>query len=135
MLCVSIGSAALDKLQRGFVRLSQKLDREGALAVLQALPQSEEALGMTSEPHGSVWVSKLAPEKTGFPAGHRRHRDLIGDAHRAQADPARRINIPVRSGLQGRVLTRALVFLQGAHKQLPVRHLEDQRWVRVDGAV
>src|SRR5207245_8205726 len=96
---------------------------------------SKEALGMTGEPHGSVWVGKLTPEETRFPAGHRRYGDLIGDAHRAQADPACRINIPVRSGFQGRLLSGALVLLQGAHKQLPVRHLENQRWVRVDGAV
>src|SRR3989442_12801512 len=95
MLCVSIGSSALYKLQQCLVRLGQESDWEGPLTVLQALPQSKEALGMTSEPHGSVWVGKLAAEETRLPAGHRRHRDLIGDAHRAQADPACRINIPV----------------------------------------
>src|SRR6266700_5741230 len=135
MLCVSIGSAALDKLQQCLVRLRQESDWESLLTVLQALPQSKEALLVTGEPHCSVRVGKLAPEETRFPAGHRRHRDLIGDAHRAQADPACRINIPVRSGFQGRMLTRALVLLQGAHKQLPVRHLEDYRGVRLDGAV
>src|SRR5690242_6448148 len=100
MLCVSIGSSALHELQQRFVRIRQELDRESVLAIFQAPPQSKEALRVTGEPHGSVWVSKLAPEETGFPAGHRGHRDLIGDAHVAQAEPACRVNIPLRSGFQ-----------------------------------
>src|SRR5205823_7659820 len=63
-------SAALYKLQQCLVRLGQESDWESSLTILQALPQSKEALGMTREPHGSVWVGKLAPEETGFPAGH-----------------------------------------------------------------